>query len=491
MRYSSPIPQLPQATYLKRYDSTSMTEYTVEQDWRDRGINRPDIDDIHFDIMQNGSQTAYLDHTQARGNETTHLYEYTLTNPNVEGETYKAYLETEVADSNTYLYKYTVPEFAPDGSPYEYTSEQFFPDGLEEKYKTVLPTEEKPNTYLAIGLTELVCTIGFADKYLERIDHLEYRPNIDKEFIFEYSSLYRAGENQPMEPPPDLQGNFEKYFSIETDSNTGVTTLTIKRLEEISPEGNAITYYLQPKEFGYHYPLELPVNPETGTSPELPQDFQEDYYTLRGENIGIHTNEIDKIYDGGEMRFTLTGETEFTAEVDWDDKEHEQDRIAMGVDAAEFSIWRFVGGPENHDESALVEDHIPLDNNGEQNYVRKNNLAKYDVDGDLYYYYGVEHVDVNDLPYQITYSAPEHGEDSTEKLYNKGTVTNKLSQTVQYTVDAEWVAAARQGGNATATYVLERRQKNPDTGEYGDWAQVPPATIDGVDRSYVSKRQGY
>lgn len=77
--------------YLKEYDSTLMTTLTIEQNWRDRGVGRPEVNDVKFDIFQDGSEDAYIDHSTAVFNSDMGRYEFTVDNPAVGGESYTVF----------------------------------------------------------------------------------------------------------------------------------------------------------------------------------------------------------------------------------------------------------------------------------------------------------------------------------------------------------------------------------------------------------------
>ena len=79
-------------------------------------------------------------------------------------------------------------------------------------------------------------------------------------------------------------------------------------------------------------------------------------------------------------------------------------------------------------------------------------------------------------PYQIIYP-----DDVAKKLFNGERVINKLSDKVQYTVSADWVAAARQGGTASATYQLQKTLSGTSS-----WEEVQTITLN-FDELHMSR----
>ena len=446
--------------YALEYLSTKMTSFTVEQDWRDRGIDRPGVDEVKFDIERDGEE--YLPNNAAVYNDTTGRYEYTVTDAEAYNGRYKDYLKTDSPNSSVYSYTYTVPECAPDGHEYQYSSVQQFPPNLEDEYRH--ENDPAQGEYLAIGLTDFTFTMKWLDAY----DH-SARPVINAQYIKDKFTLYKkVGDTVTVQKfwPDDISDDeIEDYFTISTTGN--VTTVTVKRLDELNEGGTANEYYLKLN----NQNNTVPVNKDPNIQHKPKFDKDHDYYYVRSENEGLHANEIDTTYANGEIHLMLSGSTSYTATVEWKDEE-ERDTRVQDTTAAELTLWRYSG---NDDENAaIVGEPIDINGNRDSRTITLNNRAKYDIFGNLYTYYTVEKIAVEKtigegddaVTIKLPYTADYHHEDEEiRKCFDGGTITNRLSELVEYTVSADWTAAARQGGTADVTYQLQRRMRNTDNWE--------------------------
>ena len=461
--------------HLKRYDSAGMTEVTLEQDWRDRGDNtRPLIDDVKFDLYrgEDENREKYLDYQNGVKEPTTNKYVYTVDDSGVEGGSYHAYMSTEDSGSNAYLYHFTVPEFAPDGTAYVYTSEYpdapggedpLFPHGYEDTYEAMehiadpgqTPPVPEPNKYLAVGLTEFSFTMTFKD-----VAEPTARPDVDADFILNHFVLYKKDSNStnPISIVPEGADSSD-YLSVVRIGETDNYTVTVKRLEDINEDGSANEYSIGLK------PAADPEEQHKLPVSEHATD-QTDYYEFKAENSGIHANDTTKAYEGGQIDLLLKGTTDFNAYVEWKDKEETETRRG-DEDAASLTLWRYLEG-DDIEYSAIVSDKgltNPITIRGDEGEITGDvesktnvsfqNLEKYDNQGRKYLYYAIENVTVDKegtmLPYQVEYT----NDSDNKRLWNGETAINKLSDKVEFSVSVEWIAAARQGGTAEATYQLQ------------------------------------
>ena len=382
---------------IKEFDSTLMREVTIEQTWRDRGVGRPELSDLEFDLIgapHGGEGVTYFDHTADAYDENMGYYAYTVhvsDNPDVTEKDYRTYLKVESPSSNSWLYHYTVPERDAQNNPIEYTSEQFFPEAYADKYKLVTNYEDDPNHYLAIGLTEFTFTMKWADAYDSTA-----RPEVDLKYITDNFTLYMMKDGQekqvnflpddlpdPQQDPEAYAAALEKYFSLSVDEETGITTVTIKHLEDINEEGTANEYYLKQNNANHT----LPVNQSAALV-----DKANDYYDVKTENSGLHASDYYTTYEGGQIELVLTGTTDFSATVEWKDNETADIRKSDDT-AAELSLWRYVGNESA--EAAIVKTENV---NGAENSttVNFNGNSKYDLLGNLYTYYAVEKITVEE-----------------------------------------------------------------------------------------------
>lgn len=445
--------------HIKEYDSTPMTTFTVEQNWRDRGTGRPGVDEVHFDIYQDNAML--LDHDTAVLNTDLGTYEYTVSDNNVYSGSYKAYLEAEASNSSTYLYEYSVPECAPDGHAYSYSSQQIFPESYEDSYIQGEHPDNDPDRYLSIGLTQFSFDLKWADSY----DH-SARPTVNADFIKSYFTLYKkVGDTEeavPFWPDGISDEEIADYFTVSGN------TVTIKRLEDIKADGTANEYVLKLKDDIETIPIKQSARKA---------DPVNDYYAVKSENTGLHTSEIDKTYDGGEIRLTLTGKTTLDVNIEWRDNMTREIREADDT-AAELSLWRFSdqGNPEDIDDAAMVSTKLIKGSRGNHT-VNYRNLPKYDYFGRIYTYYAVEKPTVeeeippeqegDDPTYVKQPYVAEYQDENVKKLFDGDTVVNRLSEKIEYSVSADWTAASRQGGTADVVYRLQRRESGAE-----DWEEI-------------------
>ncbi len=460
---------------VKTYNSTTMKEVPVEQTWRDRGnpAIRPQITDITFDIYQNAA--LYIDELTGSTNTGTQ-YEYTITDSSVAGGSYKVYLEMDAANSSTYLYTYTVPEYAENGQQYSYSSVQ------ADKASTLKPNDYieedtgKDDHYLAVGLTDFNYTMKWADAYDNKA-----RPEVTAQFINENFTLYRKIDATTSEVIQVDPANI-----VITANAGGVNAVSIKKLEDINENGTANEYYLALKNQDKRLNINADANLADKTTDA--NGLTKDYYAVKSENIGLHVDDIVNTYEGGEISLRLTGTTDFTGNIVWDDIEEAPTRQGDTA-AATFDLWRYSGTEADFSTADAAKYGDPATVDGIATVVTFGSgegvapLDKYDLNGQLYTYYALESVTVEKgeglLPYQITYQKNSTDQDA---LFNNGTVTNKLSDRIQYTVSASWTAAARQGGTASATYELQRKLKTATA-----WENVQEITLT-FDELHMSRK---
>ncbi len=576
---------------VEQFDSTKMTTVTVTQEWRDRGVDRPEIGDVSFDLLRDGD--TYLVHNGGTLDNITKCYNFDVIDPAAAGGEYNAYLKQEVANSSTYQYSYIVPECAPNGDTYTYTSKQYFPQEYASKYSH--DNDPANNEYLAIGYTDFTFTLNWSDAY-----DSSARPQVDAQFIKDNFTLYKKSGNTeeavafwPYDlgngPTYYVVGNFndwtptagyelrrngaqtgaEEYFFENMPLNAGdefkivkvengeitwypslneqqgaasnyvvaaddtynvyfrpngdgdpadwhynviytepsegavhpisdyleipdvpagshTMTIKVKSLEDITEEGTANEYYLK-----LNSGDRLPLNQESTLPHREELDLQNDFYYVRSENTGLHINETDTTYDLGEIDLLLTGATRFSVDVEWKDSE-KQDERRQDSEAASISLWRYSWSP---DQSAIIDGPHIIDGSRDSQTITFSNHNKYDLTGQIYTYYAVEKLtvdemvqatdedgiplfDENDEPImeesRLPYIADYHHDDpDLKKAFDGGTITNRLTDKIEFTVSADWIAAARQGGTAEAVYQLQR--KSPDDDDF------EPVMVDAFD----------
>lgn len=251
---------------------------------------------------------------------------------------------------------------------------------------------------------------------------------------------------------------------------------------------------------------------ELGNAASLLPD-ETDWFQILCDNSGVpnHTSDTDAVYDGGKLRLLLSGETTFSAEKRWLD-ENPADGLDSRPDVT-FTLWRYREG-QGYATAAPVKDgkdsvkytlqsdnNIPPTQNSEDDdsyyyYLisfkgtdgdTEMLFPKYDPDGYAYIYGVKEEVqyDAGDNNYETIYGivgeddqvisdsdtlpdgVSERGNDTM--LYNGGTLTNRLKDSVQVTAKKRWEAAAYQAAfeDVAVELTLQSKLKDEDA-----WADV-------------------
>lgn len=173
-------------------------------------------------------------------------------------------------------------------------------------------------------------------------------------------------------------------------------------------------------------------------------------------------SQTEKVYQGATLNNVITGKVDFNADIIWHDGANEASR-KNNTNPGGIVLWRYTNEsgndtPADRERSAQAETgslvktdengQVVLGTDGKPVYLDKiefKNLEKYDRFGNPYVYYAKETLDSNLGNYQAVYS-------DTDCAKNNGSITNNLAGTRNFVVEAEWKAAARQGGDASVTY---------------------------------------
>lgn len=198
-------------------------------------------------------------------------------------------------------------------------------------------------------------------------------------------------------------------------------------------------------------------------------------------------SQTEKVYQGATLNNVITGKVDFNADIIWHDGANEASR-KNNTNPGGIVLWRYTNEsgndtPADRERSAQAETgslvktdengQVVLGTDGKPVYLDKiefKNLEKYDRFGNPYVYYAKETLDSNLGNYQAVYS-------DTDCAKNNGSITNNLAGTRNFVVEAEWKAAARQGGDASVTYVVQDAIKN-DQGEITGWKNVGTPMMD-------------
>ena len=226
--------------------------------------------------------------------------------------------------------------------------------------------------------------------------------------------------------------------------------------------------------------------------------FALSYDNSAAPNFGSVT---DKIHSGGTMYLTLTGVKNYSADKVWLDGG--SDEIKTGRPAGEFQLWRYRSGssyttaaPVRNADGTIVTTNLDTAQN-DQN-ISHEALTKYDAEGYEYIYVVREYLDAVTVNgedarsyEQVFGSVSEDGTiidrvdadgelvDTTEPrsngntfLYDGGTISNRITDTVAASATKVWKAAAFQSEfeNVKIELMLQSRvsgseEEWSDTGE--------------------------
>ena len=249
---------------------------------------------------------------------------------------------------------------------------------------------------------------------------------------------------------------------------------------------------------------------ELSKAASLLPDQENDWFKIFCDNSGVpnHSTDTNAVYNGGKLQLILSGETTFSAEKRWLDEAPNG-----GLDSrpdVTFTLWRYRDG-QSYSTAAPVKDGtdnvyytLHSDNNpptqsSEDGYSyysisfkgtdgEEMRFPKYDSDGYAYIYGVKEEVQYSegDNNYETLYGivgaddkvisdsdtlpkgVSKRGNDTM--LYNGGTLTNRLKDSVRVTATKQWEAAAYQA--AFEDVAVELTLQSKLKGEETTWADV-------------------
>lgn len=470
------------------FKSGEIVEFTVKQEWRDNGQGRPEYDQISFTIGRAAAGSEEYESYDV----SLHTFPDTSENPN-----------PDVKSSNEIHYTYKVPAFDENGDAYSYkVTGENLPDpetaGYEGRYEINIKDD---TTVENVGLTEFECNIVWAD-----IAHEDDRKTVDEDTIKDHFKLYHAVSGGD---PEEITLDENHPITVTTTGNR--SEVSIGGLVEIDDNGTAITYYLLPDEYSYPA-MEFAENNDNSYN-----DISQDSYAISADNIGVNTNVVDRVYEGGTFNMLLTGTTEFTGELDWTDRANSSARSTAvnSGNAGDFILYRYVDDEEhlgsnyrelisqvgtwkiNQGDKYLYQYETK---DGEGNTVTATSIDKYDNTGAAYFYFAKERLSLGD--YEIQYDNPVENfmVNGAAVFPNGTTVRNILTGSIVFTIDAKWIAAALQGGTGSVSYRLEKW--DPTAGEGGEWVTATYAdgeghtqdaelTIDGFTAEVMDKTDAF
>ncbi len=263
-----------------------------------------------------------------------------------------------------------------------------------------------------------------------------------------------------------------------------VYTLTISNLPIYRVDGTESLFYITRRD-------------EEGNNNDIITGIKEgtdDYMKITYENDEVANvgTEVDRVYSGGDVILTLTGETDYDGEKVWGDAGYEE---ANRPDL-KFQLWRYtkkdgesyrhaspvknsqgdivvlnVDGEDYKGDSFTIDfhNHDKLPTGGKDNVLltdkdgKEETLPKYDPEGYEYIYFARETVEptAGADSYKKLYGEIVQNEDGTLSLkdtlpegvdrdtadtsiYNGGAIVNQINETVTTKVEKTWAAAAYQ-----------------------------------------------
>ncbi|MBC6680131.1 Cna B-type domain-containing protein [Zhenpiania hominis] len=302
-----------------------------------------------------------------------------------------------------------------------------------------------------------------------------------------FQLMASCGENKEFHEK--LKGPTETLNFTNGNPNS---KMTYGNLWKYNLDGSRITYRVEEKEGTEEGKVEV--------QRLVPDYFAISYDNSEAPNYGAVVN---KIHDGGTLYLTLTGKTDYEAVKKWNDED--VDNAQEKRPAGEVQLWRFRSG-EAYTSAAPVRDAkgdiltITLDGNATQTIefgkpegllgTGEPTLEKYDPEGYEYIYVAREYLDstakdggdANSYDQIFGEVVEENGklivrdtvnngggnavrEDNNTFLYNGGTLTNRIADTV--TVDGVkiWKAAAFQAEFEDVAVEVTLQSRPADEGE--------------------------
>ena len=324
-------------------------------------------------------------------------------------------------------------------------------------------------------------------------------------------------------------GTTKKFSTFDALVETGHFTydpetgkVTISGIWVYNVDGSPITYWVEEKGTEEEAPGTITREDLAGTAADELLG-EGDWLTISYSNTDVPNagTITDQVRNGGQLSLTLSGTAEYNATKVWLDEGAEDARPT-----ASFTLWRYRSG-ESYNTAAPVRDtnnqQLTLDSNGlTQNeddgsysidfdeQLKELGLPKYDSEGYEYIYCVREELSYetgNNRYEQVFGAVNENGDkqdtlpgdyvgaDGTESttrasgdtyLYNEGTLSNRLTGTVETSVTKNWNAAAFQADfeDVAVEFTLYQRLK-PDEGDSDDTTDWEIVTSDGNNITYV------
>ena len=277
--------------------------------------------------------------------------------------------------------------------------------------------------------------------------------------------------------------------------NPDVIEITVTGLWRYNLDSSRITYTIQEgkvDESGNFIEGDTP----DGRLDDVDGVPQGDWLAISYDNSAVpnYGDAVDKVYDGGTINLTLTGETSYEATKNW------LDEATQGRPDAVVELWRYRAGqsyttaaPVRGGDGSVLTFPLSKESEGENTCTitfgtDNDPLPKYDAEGYPYLYVAREYLTGEYAPnYEQVLGAvdPETGavtdtlpdgvtrESGDTYLYSGGTLSNRLRGTVPVAVTKDWKAASFQS-EFEGVMVRLRLQSRPKTegGQQEAWADT-------------------
>lgn len=347
-----------------------------------------------------------------------------------------------------------------------------------------------------------------------------------------FDILLRWGDLGESQSLADTEEDLRQYFALYSDVE-GSESITLDALYNegkltFDTENNTFTITGMPRfDATNNHPINYTINPAIAVDgdmvinvpglegPDEEQGLAGDKLTAtyNNANAGNHGTDVDALYPGGQLILTLSGETTFVAYKEWLDLADTSGRPDLS-----FQLWRYEEGESyktaaqvrGEDNQFIIIDLPETDADGERYdpqtpipiTLDENDkiLEKYSPEGNRYHYFVREVVEDTEgaNKYEQIYGKVTRASDTAEEvvedtvpygetrengdtgIYNKGTISNRLTDTKTATLEKKWNAAAYQGylTDVRAEFALEVLYpdvdgKFPENPSDEDWLAYP------------------
>jgi hypothetical protein len=337
-------------------------------------------------------------------------------------------------------------------------------------------------------------------------------------FSLTYKDVEGTGQSTPLNDAENILGLPDGSVIRESDELS--STVTVKNLPKYTMDGEPIVYAVKDLADGGR--ITVDDIEKLGVDASVVETFKKllgdgedsDYFVLQYDNAGSvnFSGVTDKCHDGGTLYITLAGITEYNATKMWIDGAAELEEDAnkaaaegnfeeaqeMREEAAsrraarptgEFELWRYREGSDYSTASPVRDSNdeiikVTLDTSVDEQSIVLGDLYKYDPEGYRYIYVLREYLDTGEHSYEQKFGELDKttgeykdtlvGTDVREEkntyIYDEGTISNRITGSVNTEAQKNWNAAAFQAGfeDVIVELTLQSRLRYEHEGD-GGW----------------------